>query len=217
MDFKYGLCFILIFGCFLNLVTIASSPSKTRERMQLPSGKSPERRREESPCASLLIALLPSGALRSQRCGSGRDGCGPEDARMFPLPWELHGRRTVTGPGRLAKAKATGLYLCQTTRHCPYPSEQTLLGLGQSCFKVDTEGWEEPRKGNDLVFIIEGCNLCHLERLSRPSIGRGGWSKEGAVGPGTVGSGVARMWGREAGKASQVLTGSTSWWGWTPG
>lgn len=59
MDFKYGLYFILIFGCFLNLVTITSSHSKTRERMQLPSGKSPERRREESPPAS-LIALLPS-------------------------------------------------------------------------------------------------------------------------------------------------------------
>lgn len=55
--FKYGLYFILIFGYFLNLVTVASSCSKTRERKQLPSGRF---QREGKKALSLSADCLAS-------------------------------------------------------------------------------------------------------------------------------------------------------------
>lgn len=199
MDFKYGLCFILIFGCFLNLVTIASSPSKTRERMQLPSGKSPERRREESPCASLLIALLPLELSEASDVGvEGTD----VDLRMLtcsPCPGSF--MEGVPSPAQddSPRPRLLAPTCVRQPDTVPTPVSKPCLDSGSQVSRW-TQGWEEPRKGNDLIFIVEGCNLCHLERLSRPSIGRGGWSKEGAAGPGTVGAVLLECGGGRLGR-----------------
>lgn len=185
---KYRLYFILTFGCFLNLVTIASC-SKTRERKQLPSGSFQREGRKAlsfSPdcCASFLRARQgPWGRGRGQRwtrrCPGGLPDLGASSGASCHRPMTTRRGSCILTPAR----------------ENPLHADNRDSGLAQG-------GGRNPEKG----LIWSSSQRSAFCPIWRGEAG-GGRSKGRAAGPGMEGRGVTAVWGGRLGRGGLVLAG----------